>query len=136
MTGVEAVLVLKSKETPQWSPAKLRGVTPDIVSRFFDPKSTYLEGAPTINLAEGIDHQERSISKYALPTEKEIGAVVLGQHPSGGDMGLQVSELLTRFAELRPGKIGVKEKVLEVVERRCELVDNGDRNRVWLKWKH
>ncbi|KAF9527023.1 3-hydroxyisobutyryl-CoA hydrolase [Crepidotus variabilis] len=137
VTGVEAVLLAKSKETPQWSPSSLKEVTPAIVSRFFDSKSTYLEGAPTITIPDGLDPKEKTNPmRYALPTENEIGAVVRGQHPSGGDMGLQLNELLTRFAELRPGKMGVKEKVLEVVERRCELVDNADQNRVWLKWKH
>jgi len=74
--------------------------------------------------------------RFALPTEEEIGSIVMGTHVSGGGLGVRFDELLARFAEIRPGKLGVKEKVLEVVQRKCELTDNADGNRVWLKWKH
>jgi len=112
-------------------------VTPDNVSKFFDPDSPYLEGAPKLHIPENL--APNSISnpmKFALPTETEIGSVVTGQHASGGEMSIRIDELLTRFADLRPGKMGVKEKILEVIERRCDLIDNADGNRVWLKWKH
>ncbi|KAF4614630.1 hypothetical protein D9613_003181 [Agrocybe pediades] len=135
--GVETVIVKKSKERPEWSPATLREVTPSIVSNFFDPKSPYLKEAPTLSLPEELTSGTISNPlKYALPTEEEIGSVVTGSHASGGGLGLRFEELLTRFAELRPGKMGVKEKIIDVVQRRCELTDNADGNRVWLKWKH
>ncbi len=135
-TGVDAVIVQKSKEIPDWDPATLKGVTPDNVSRFFDPDSPYIEGAPKLHIPE--DLATNLISnpmKFALPTEAEIGSVVTGQHASGGEMSIRIDELLTRFADLRPGKMGVKEKILEVIERRCDLIDNADGNSVWLKWK-
>jgi 3-hydroxyisobutyryl-CoA hydrolase len=136
LTGVEALLVEKSKETPSWSPATLEEVTSDIVSRFFDPKSPYLEGVPSLTAADETHNRTPNAMKYALPSEEEIGSVVRGLHSSGGEMSLQTSDLVARFAELRPGKMGMKEKILEVVERRCDLIDNADGNRVWLKWKH
>jgi len=74
--------------------------------------------------------------KYALPTEDEIGSLVRGSHTSGGGTGLRLDELLSKFNDLRQGKLGVKEKILEVVGRKCDVVDNGDGNFVWLKWKH
>jgi 3-hydroxyisobutyryl-CoA hydrolase len=74
--------------------------------------------------------------KYALPTEDEIESVVLGSHTSGGGTGLRLDELVSKFSDLRQGKSGVKEKILEVVRRKCDVVDNGDGNFVWLKWKH
>ena len=72
--------------------------------------------------------------KFALPTEEEIGAVIRGAHPSGGATGMKLDELLSRFEEFRQGKMGVREKVLEVAKRRCQTVDNADVNFVWLKW--
>jgi 3-hydroxyisobutyryl-CoA hydrolase len=74
--------------------------------------------------------------KYALPTEDEIGTMVRGSHTSGGGTGISLDELLSKFNVLRQGKMGVKEKVREVVHRKCEVVDNVDGNFVWLKWKH
>lgn len=131
------MLVEKTKNRPNWSPATIEEVTPEIVSRFFNPKSTFLVDAPAITLpAEWTTGVLSNPAKYALPSEEEIGSVVRGTHSSGGGLGVRVDELLARFADLRPGKLGVKEKVLEVVQRRCELTDNADGNYVWLKWKH
>lgn len=136
-TGVNAVIVEKSKEIPQWDPATLKEVAPDIVSRFYDPDSPYLEGAPKLHILEDLTSNLISNPmKFALPTEMEIGSVVTGQHASGGEMSIRIDELLARFVELRPGKMGVKEKILEVIERKCDLIDNADGNRVWLQWKH
>lgn len=137
ITGVKAVIVDRTKERPNWSPASLNDVSAQIVANFFDPKSPYLSSAPEIaNPAELTSGTKLNPMKYALPSEEEIGSVVTGSHASGGGVGIRFDELLKRFAELRPGKLGVKEKVYEVVQRRCEVTDNGDGNRVWLKWKH
>ncbi|KAF8911054.1 3-hydroxyisobutyryl-CoA hydrolase [Gymnopilus junonius] len=136
-TGIRAVVLDKSKERPNWSPATLQEVTAEIVARFFDPKSPFLTEVPSLSLpAELTSGTVSNPWKYALPTEEEIGSLVTGSHASGGGLAFTLDELLTRFAEMRPGKMGVKEKVLEVVQRKCELTDNNDGNRVWLKWKH
>lgn len=74
--------------------------------------------------------------RYALPTEEEIGSMVRGSHPSGGHTGIRLDELVSRFKELRAGKMGVAEKVTEVASRKCKVVDNKDGNFVWLKWTH
>ncbi|EEB89211.1 hypothetical protein MPER_12715 [Moniliophthora perniciosa FA553] len=62
--------------------------------------------------------------------------MVTGDHPSGANSGLTEDELVDKFNALYDGKVGVKEKVLEVARRRCQLVDNADGNRVWLQWRH
>ncbi|CAA7271582.1 unnamed protein product [Cyclocybe aegerita] len=138
LTGVKAVLVTKSKDKPEWSPTSLKEVTPEILSRFFDPQSPYLADAPKLDFPEEQTSAKLGNPlKYALPTEEEIASVVIGSHGSaGGNLGLRFEEVVARFAELRGGKLGVKEKVTEVVNRRCELTDNADGNFVWLKWKH
>jgi 3-hydroxyisobutyryl-CoA hydrolase len=74
--------------------------------------------------------------EYALPSEEEIGSVVRGSHSSGGTTGLQLQELVTKFKDLRGGKMGVEERVVEVAKRKCDVVDNSDGNYVWLKWRH
>lgn len=130
------MLVKKNKETLSWSPGTLKEVTSGIVSRFFELESPYLEGAPELTISDEVSDRVSSSTRFALPSEREIGLVVMGQHSSGGEMSLRIDELLGRFGELRPGKMGVKEKILEVIERRCDLIDNADGNRVWLKWKH
>jgi 3-hydroxyisobutyryl-CoA hydrolase len=134
---VQAVLVLKTSERPEWKPSRIKDVTPEIVSRFFDADSPFLKDVPSLTLPDDLTSETLSNPmKYALPSEEEIGSVVLGSHATGGGLGIRIDELLGRFAELRPGKMGVKEKVIEVVQRKCEVTDNRDGNRVWLKWIH
>ncbi|KAG5636410.1 hypothetical protein H0H81_008150 [Sphagnurus paluster] len=140
-TGVRAVL--GSKETraarPEWSPATLEGVSDNIVSRFFSMTSPYLSTAPSLSIPEHLSSEvgTHKPMKYALPTEDEIGAMVRGSHTAGGATGVSLDELVSSFNNIRQGKVGVKEKVLEVVRRKCEIKDNGgDGNFVWLKWKH
>lgn len=134
---MKAVIVDRIKERPNWSPASLEDVSAQVVANFFEPKSPYLTLAPDLTIpVELTSGTKLNPMKYALPSEEEIGSVVTGSHVSGGGVGIQFEELLKRFAELRPGKLGVKEKIYEVVQRRCEVTDNADGNRVWLKWKH
>jgi len=137
VTGVNAVLVEKIKERPNWSPSTVKEVSKEVVDRFFEPTSFYLSSAPELTLpAEVTSGTIVNPLKFTLPSEEEIGQVVMGSHSSGGGMGIRFDELLERFEELRGNKIGLKDKVIEVVQRRCELTDNADGNRVWLKWKH
>jgi len=135
-TGVKAVLIERTKGRPRWSPSTLEEVSDEIVSRFFSPTSPYLSSAPALSIPDNMTAGTSRPMKYALPTEDEIGAMVRGSHSAGGGKVLRLEELLSRFIDLRQGKMGVKEKVLEVARRKCELVDNADGNNVWLKWRH
>ncbi|KAJ7481175.1 3-hydroxyisobutyryl-CoA hydrolase [Mycena galericulata] len=137
-TGVTAVLVTKTKERPDWKPSNLEGVTHEIVDRFFSPHSQYLKNVPTIgsrDIGEARGPSERTQQRFGLPTENEIRDVITGADPASGDMGYTVEDLLEYYQDSRAGKIGVGEKVLEVVRRKTEVVDNEDGNFVWLRWK-
>ncbi|KAF8636640.1 hypothetical protein AX17_003448 [Amanita inopinata Kibby_2008] len=137
ITGVTAVVIDKIEKRPEWSPATLGEVTDEIVSRFFDPRSPFLASAPKLTIPEHLTSGTAlRPMKYALPAEDEIGSVVRGTHSSGGTTGMRLDELLSRFEDLRQGKMGVREKILEVAQRRCQTVDNADGNYVWLKWNH
>jgi len=127
---------IKESERPLWSPPNLNDVSAEVVANFFEPESPYLTMAPELTIpldltpptARPVDH-----AKYALPSEEEIGSKVTTAHPSG--KGIQFEELLQKFTEQRPGKLGVKEKIYEVVQRRCELIKDWNGNKIWLKWK-
>lgn len=133
-----AVLVDKIRERPAWLPNTLEEVSDaDIVSKFFLKDSPYLSSAPKITVPDYLSMaKERDPMRYALPTEKEIGTMVRGSHHASGRAGLKMVELISKFEDLRQGKHGVKEKILEVAQRKCEIVDNADGNFQWLKWKH
>jgi 3-hydroxyisobutyryl-CoA hydrolase len=70
--------------------------------------------------------------KYALPSESKIGIEV---EAFDHGRGIPYEKLLETFTKLQPGKLGVKEKIHEVVQRRCELADVGIGNKIRLKWK-
>ena len=137
-TGVMAVLVEKSSEKPNWYPATLKEISDATVrSNFFSDDSPYLSSAQTLTIPDHVmPTKDKNPMRYCLPTEKEIGSMVRGSHPSSGKSGLTLPELISKFDNLRKGKHGVREKVLEVVQRKCDTVDNADGNFQWLKWKH
>ena len=122
---------IKDAERPLWSPANLNDVSEEVVANFFEPKSPYLTLAPELTIpADLTSGTILNPAKYTLPSEKEIGDVV-----NAPGKGIQFEELLQKFTKLQPGKLGVKEKIYEVVQRRCELIDNAKGNKIWLKWK-
>ncbi|KAJ7766788.1 3-hydroxyisobutyryl-coenzyme A hydrolase isoform 1 [Mycena metata] len=140
-TGVTAVLVEKNnKVRPNWNPSSLQEVTEDIVDRFFAPHSKFLKGAPVIGDREFVPlevnrgHNKRAVFRYTLPTENDIRDVITGEDPESGTMGYTLDDLLEYFHDSRAGKMGVNEKVLEVVRRKTTVVDNEDGNFVWLRW--
>ncbi|KAF5373676.1 hypothetical protein D9758_000876 [Tetrapyrgos nigripes] len=135
-TGVTAVIVeKKTKERPQWNPATLEEVTDEIVDRFFSSESEYLQGTREFSMpAEFLNNNDPS--KYALPTQQSIHDMVTGAHKSSGGTGLMLDELVSNFENMYGNKIGVREKVLEVADRKCKVVDNADGNNVWLKWNY
>ncbi|KAJ7024318.1 3-hydroxyisobutyryl-coenzyme A hydrolase isoform 1 [Mycena alexandri] len=140
-TGVTAVIVKKNtKVRPDWNPSSLAEVTEDIVDRFFAPHSKFLKGAPTIGdrdfVPQDVDrgHNKRAAFRYTLPSENDIRDVITGEDPESGTMGYTLDDLLEYFHDSRAGKIGVNEKVLEVVRRKTTVVDNEDGNFVWLRW--
>ncbi|KAG6814570.1 hypothetical protein H0H92_000098 [Tricholoma furcatifolium] len=139
--GITTVLVQKRRnERPAWSPSSYTDVSDEIVSRFFAKDSQYFSGVTSLSIPQSSRTEAASsprLQKFALPTEDEIGAMVRGSHSAGGATGINLTELVTAFENIRRGKMGVREKVLEVAKRRCIIEDNGgDGNFVWLKWKH
>ncbi|KAH8826872.1 3-hydroxyisobutyryl-coenzyme A hydrolase isoform 1 [Flagelloscypha sp. PMI_526] len=146
------------RDSRSWSPAKLEDVSGPFVKTFFYQRKgrTSLdhswvdvdefeneEVSETDEERGGYDQlvdpivpyeKDKSFNDYTLPTEREIEAVVRGSHPSSGSTGMRKEEVVDRFVNLKQRKVGVKDKVLEVLERQCDLVDNGDGEAVWLEW--
>ena len=126
---------IKDSERPHWSPANLDDVSAEVVAKFFEPNSPYLTLAPELTIPADLTSGSTTRlnpGKYALPSEEEIGFEVTKPVPG---REIQFEELLQKFTERQPGKLGVKEKIYEVVQRRCELIDNAEGDKIWLKWK-
>lgn len=108
--GVSARLIKKPAQQPKWQPATLAEVDWEAVNAFFLPP----EGAPDLELlTTGAD---RSYNKYphawtSLPTEEDVKNVV----DSGVD---SAGKVITHFLKQKSGKMGVKEKVSEILARK------------------
>jgi 3-hydroxyisobutyryl-CoA hydrolase len=128
----------KSADRPAWSPSTVNDVRSEEITRnFFSRESPFLSEVPSLSIpGPFLEVQGQAPSRYALPTEKDIGVVVRGSASTSAGTGLTLDELVSQFDRKHNGKHGVKEKVLEVVQRGCDFVDNADENYQWLKWRH
>lgn len=81
--------------------------------------------------------EDRDPYEWALPSEAEVQKVVIGERRTdSGSMSITSKELYAKLEERYSRKSGWRQKVEDIVARKCEVVDNDDKNFVWLKWKH
>lgn len=74
--------------------------------------------------------------RFALPTEKDIHNVVIGSHSTSGGSAITKEEVFAKYHLFRKGKMGVREKVLEVIERKCVEEEDKLSGKKFLKWKN
>jgi 3-hydroxyisobutyryl-CoA hydrolase len=105
--GVTARLIERKKTRPDWQPNTLEDVTSEEVDRFFQKGKDVL---PLLESGAEARYSEYPHKKLALPTEQEILNVY-----DGGNV--QAEEVVQHFLTERGGKVGIREKVGEVLER-------------------
>lgn len=117
VNGVSAKLIHKPASKPKWDPRTVEGVQDSVIDEFFD------EGEdPRIELlSDGMSYQEYPHGYLALPREEEVERVL--KNP--GRQWSNKKELVQAFTKGRKGKAGVKEKVEDVLARRCSIAKNG-----------
>lgn len=122
--GVTARLINKPPTKPEWQPANLDEVSDNEVEQFFrtpdhvEPMQL-LEPSPDAQR----DYRDYPHASWALPREFDIQEVVSEVGRDGKDAVM--AEINTRWHN----KVGVREKVEDVLDRRCEEVRGG------LQWK-
>lgn len=127
------MLVDKIKDQrPDWTPSTLAEVSDDQISKYFDADSPLIAEAPHLSLKSETELTRRD---YALPSEDEIESLVLGSHATSGGKGQTLDTLLAHLRQLRGDKHGLREKVTEVVSRRCKVSQDPD-SRGYLQWVH
>jgi len=108
--GVTARLIERKKTRPNWTPNTLEEVTDEEVARFFQRGKDVL---PLLESGAKAAYKEYPHKNLALPTEKEILDVWKGGN-------VMSEEIVQHFLKERGGKVGVREKVGEVLERQVE----------------
>jgi 3-hydroxyisobutyryl-CoA hydrolase len=113
VTGVVARLVERSKARPAWSPDRIEELRDDEVQEFFAECVEAGKPAPKdvlrlMNVGTQLDYTEYPHQWLGLPSEAEV----LGQIKPG----TTPEEVVKQFVKERDGKLGVKQKVEQVIE--------------------
>lgn len=115
--GVSSLLIRKPRTTPQWQPSDLSKVTQADVKAFFDAK-------PDLELLSTEDYREYPHAWIGLPSEKAVEAFVSNKGAVGR------AEVVEHFVNMSNGKLGVEEKVEEILSRKTDEQADGR-----LSWK-
>lgn len=118
--GVTARLINKPPTKPNWKPATLDEVKDNEVDNFFSlpdgvEPMKLLEPSPG---AQG-DYHDYPHARFALPRESDIEDIVNEKGQQGEDAVIQ--EVTKQWNH----KTGVKEKVADVIQRKCGLTADG-----------
>jgi 3-hydroxyisobutyryl-CoA hydrolase len=114
VSGVTARLIEKPPRTPTWTPASLDAVSDKEVESFF-----LVEGKQRFPLvSNGPDYGEYPHAGLGLPREVEVERFV-------GAGGRERSEVVDFFVGMRRGKVGVREKVEEILDRMTVVGKDG-----------
>lgn len=124
--GVYATLV--RREPAKWQPAKIQDVDQtSIKATYFDAPS-----AERLQLWSNKDYKQYPHRKYMLPTEEDVKRVVTGEAADAGSYALNREEVVEYFLRERNGKQGVKNKVLEILNRKTEYLKGGEQTLKWV----
>ncbi|KAL8881036.1 MAG: hypothetical protein Q9198_001679 [Flavoplaca austrocitrina] len=120
VNGVSARLIHKPATKAKWQPDTLEGVTNDHVENFFKID----EGEDSLNLlTQGLDYDRYPFERdLGLPREEHVEQLVKARARGRED-------IINAMVEAKEGKIGVREKVEEILGRRAGM--NGEGNVVW-----
>ncbi|KAL8736010.1 MAG: hypothetical protein Q9166_000572 [cf. Caloplaca sp. 2 TL-2023] len=120
VNGVSARLIHKPATKAQWDPPTLEGVSNEDVESFFRIE----EGEERLRLlTQGLDYDRYPFERdLGLPREEHVERVVK-------EKARERKEVVDMMVEAKEGKIGVREKVEEVLGRRTG--NNGEGKVVW-----
>ena len=121
--GVSARLIRKPPQTPKWQPASLAEVSDNDVDAFFNVEGD--ERMKLLNEGLGSDYTKYPHSGIGLPSEQEVGRYV---REAGGRKDSEW--IVSHFVALQRTKVGVREKVMEILDRRTRL--DGEGARTWV----
>ncbi|KAL8998298.1 MAG: hypothetical protein Q9169_002612 [Polycauliona sp. 2 TL-2023] len=120
VNGVSARLIHKPATKARWEPDTLEGVSNDDVEKFFKID----EGEDSLDLlTQGLDYNQYPFEQnLGLPREEHVEQVVKTK-------GRGREDIINAMTEAKEGKIGVREKVEEILGRRAGI--DGEGKVVW-----
>lgn len=115
-TGVSARLIHKPPTKPNWVPSRVHDVQDTVVNEYFR-----MEGEERLTLMDASTYKEYPV-RMGLPIESEVKTVVKQQTKTGKKARMAIVEQMLGDSGM---KLGVKEKVEEILERKCVVDDEG-----------
>ena len=122
VSGVSAKLIKRSKDVPEWEPAKLEDVSTEDVDAFFKPR-----GNEKLRLLSSENYADYPFKYLALPREVDVEEVIQREN-------VTAEQVVGYFLGTRE-KLGVREKVTEVLRRKCSLDEKGKLMWRWEIWE-
>lgn len=115
--GVTALLIDKSKPEPKWQPASLEDIKEDedVTEPYFKVDTDEL---PELKLLNNQDYREYPYAHFALPSEREVESLVT-------EGTLNRREVVRALVQKKSGKLGVREVVEEILDRKTTTNENG-----------
>lgn len=120
VTGVTARLITKEKGRPKWSPNQLEDVTDEQVAEFF---TTEPAGLQVLNTEEKAQYKDYPYASIGLPRERDVEKFI------STNSQLKRTDIVEYFLGQTEAKMGVREKVEEILDRKTETTSKGTR---WL----
>ncbi|ORX48570.1 ClpP/crotonase [Hesseltinella vesiculosa] len=117
--GVDATLVQKPRKKPAWQPAVLQDVPDEDIEEVY-----FNRPAPnTLSLPGKIGLFKLPYSRYTLPTEEDVRLAITGEGTEFGFEGrlTHPDDVLVWFEKGHRNKQGVREKVLDILQRKAYL---------------
>ncbi|KAL8669578.1 MAG: hypothetical protein Q9168_005833 [Polycauliona sp. 1 TL-2023] len=120
VNGVSARLIHKPATKAKWEPDTLEGVSNEDVEKFFKID----EGEDSLDLlTQGLDYDRYPFEQtLGLPREEHVEQVIKAKARAWEDV-------IGTMVEAKEGKIGVREKIEEIMGRRASV--NGEGKVVW-----
>jgi 3-hydroxyisobutyryl-CoA hydrolase len=101
----------------------------DIQRKFFSSQPSTSFPVPELDQPEGNSYTQYPHAKLSLPTEEYIGLIVRGEAKGSGNYALTTDDVFRRLKKECNNKVGLKEKVEEVLARKTTKAEDGT-----LKW--
>ncbi|GAA5978219.1 hypothetical protein JCM10908_004277 [Rhodotorula pacifica] len=140
LTGVTDLLIRKIKpedQRPAWKPATLEEVSDKHIQETFFAHPPPFKNPPLPKLdfsrknrpGAYAAYKNSPHAKWALPSEREIEKIVKGEDAGSNGYAVTKQEVIDRLLHRTNGKVGVKEKVEEVLRRKTIVAEEQT-----LKW--
>ncbi|KAI7900649.1 ClpP/crotonase-like domain-containing protein [Cokeromyces recurvatus] len=127
--GVESAFINKPRRKPQWQPSQISSISDYEIDQLY-----FTEASPNrLSLLSTLDFRSYPYARYGLPSEKEVRLAITGKGPEYAIEGRlkEKEEVLAWFMKGHKGKWGVRDKILDILDRKTISTKENGSGLVW-----